>query len=194
MLRFILALAVSIDKFKRPSIYKNKTCSYFQGNIRSGSFNCCYLQNANELIYFSPLYLHKQYNKHFRIRPSRLGAWIFKWDSIWALSPVSCVNMGNLSTPLCLSFCICQWENNTETLDCVHGWCSENSCCGKKWVGSSGGYWTGFLEKLCKWCAHGFFTFVRCQGSLSFPWFCAATAKIWSDGQTSVTARCYSSV
>ena len=111
MLRFILAPAVSIDKFKRPSIYKNKTCSYFQGNIWSGSFNCCYSQNANECIYFSPLHLHKQYNnKYFRIRPSRLEVWMFKWDSIWALSPVSCVNMGNLSTPLCLSFSICQWE------------------------------------------------------------------------------------
>ena len=113
MLRFILALAVSIDKFKGPSIYKNKICSYFRGNIWSGSFNCCYLQNANELIYFSPLHLHKQYNnKYFRIRSSRLAAWIFKWDSVWALPPVSCVNKGNFSTPLCLSFCICQWEKH----------------------------------------------------------------------------------
>ena len=32
-----------------------------------------------------------------------------------------------------------------------------------------------------------------CWGSLQFPRFCLATAKIWSDGWTSVTAPCYSS-
>ena len=33
-----------------------------------------------------------------------------------------------------------------------------------------------------------------CWGSLEFPQFCLATAKIWSDRMTSVTAPCYSSV
>ena len=34
----------------------------------------------------------------------------------------------------------------------------------------------------------------RCQGSVQFSWFCLTAAKIWSNGWTSVTAQCYSSV